>query len=416
MKVLITDADQRGSLVILRALSQNNVEAHVAGHQKKSISFYSRYSRKRHLYRDPFKDEQGFVRDIKHIVLEIGAGLIIPTTDRTLIPLSRHRDVFEGLSLLAIPSDDSLWQTLKKELTLALAESLHVPFPRSYVARRIEDLKGFARHRFRYPVVVKPSQSKIWKHGRGWETSVRYAHRAEDLEEVVSRTIPLCPVILQEYTCGVGVGIEMLRWDGEIVAAFQHRRIREYPLTGGASTLRESEALDPVLHDYAARLMDALSWNGVAMVEFKHDPESRKAYLMEINGRFWGSLALAIASEVNFPWLLVQLYQGIKPQTVRTYKYGLRCRHLETDLLWLKDFVRNPAAQYTYGSLQEGLKNFFRMYQNGLDRFDIQNLKDPRPGIVSLARLIVRETNSAIVSMFWGKPSGDRPSFKQGNQ
>ena len=44
---------------------------------------------------------------------------------------------------------------------------------------------------------------------------------------------------------------------------------------------------------------------GVAMVEYRYDPASRRYVFMEINGRFWGSLQLAIDAGVDFPALLV---------------------------------------------------------------------------------------------------------------
>ena len=36
------------------------------------------------------------------------------------------------------------------------------------------------------------------------------------------------------------------------------------------------------------------------MVEYRHDPSTGRCCLMEINGRFWGSLQLAIDAGVDF--------------------------------------------------------------------------------------------------------------------
>ena len=40
------------------------------------------------------------------------------------------------------------------------------------------------------------------------------------------------------------------------------------------------------------------------MVEFKLDARDGVAKLMEINGRFWGSLQLAVDAGVDFPAIL----------------------------------------------------------------------------------------------------------------
>ena len=59
------------------------------------------------------------------------------------------------------------------------------------------------------------------------------------MEQFVGR----CAVLLQEYGPGEAHGVELLLVDGRPLAAFQHRRIHEVPLTGGASSLRESVPL-----------------------------------------------------------------------------------------------------------------------------------------------------------------------------
>ena len=51
-------------------------------------------------------------------------------------------------------------------------------------------------------------------------------------------------------------------------------------------------------------LLDRLEWQGVAMVECKRDLDRGGWRAMEINGRFWGSLQLAVDAGVDFPRLL----------------------------------------------------------------------------------------------------------------
>ena len=67
------------------------------------------------------------------------------------------------------------------------------------------------------------------------------------------------------------------------------------------SVYRESVAADPDLVRRSRALLDAFGWCGVAMVEYKLDERTGTPYLMEVNGRFWGSLQLAIDAGVDFP-------------------------------------------------------------------------------------------------------------------
>ena len=89
---------------------------------------------------------------------------------------------------------------------------------------------------------------------------------------------------------------------GEPLLLFQHRRIREYPISGGVSTCCESMPLDPKLRDWSVALLKAMNWDGVAMVEFRYDEASGRAVLLEVNGRFWGSLPLAVHAGCDFPY------------------------------------------------------------------------------------------------------------------
>ena len=62
-----------------------------------------------------------------------------------------------------------------------------------------------------------------------------------------------------------------------------------------------SEETDPVLAEASYKLLRALEWEGVAMVEFRRNPVDGKAALMEINGRYWGTTSLPLQAGVEFP-------------------------------------------------------------------------------------------------------------------
>ena len=87
------------------------------------------------------------------------------------------------------------------------------------------------------------------------------------------------------------------------------------------------------------KLFKGLRWNGVAMVEFKIDKRDNLPKLMEINPRFWGSLALPIYAGVDYPYLLFQLARGEKVKKVEQYKVGVKARWLLLgDLLWFSEW------------------------------------------------------------------------------
>jgi len=108
-------------------------------------------------------------------------------------------------------------------------------------------------------------------------------------------------------------------------------------------------APDPVLLAHARRLLDAVNWHGVAMVEFRHDRDNDVPYLMEVNTRFWGSLQLAIDAGVDFPWLLYQIACDAPVDAMQDYRPGVRLR-------WLLGDVDNLYLNLRRGDIGAGAK------------------------------------------------------------
>ena len=97
--------------------------------------------------------------------------------------------------------------------------------------------------------------------------------------------------------------------------------------------------IDPVLGNLAVTLLREIEWQGIAMVEYRHNPADNRFALMEINGRYWGSLFLAARSGIDFPYYEWQLAHGEQPDVPKTYASGTRARWLVGDILRLHDIL-----------------------------------------------------------------------------
>lgn len=175
--------------------------------------------------------------------------------------------------------------------------------------------------------------------------------------------------MIQEFIPqGGAYGVSMLFNHGEPRAIFTHKRLREYPNSGGPSTLRESISF-PEVEGYATTLLKALDWHGVAMVEFRVDPRDGRPKLMEINPRFWGSLPLAIYSGVDFPYLLYKMAIDGDVEPVFEYKTGVKVRWLlPGDILWFLGASNKLKA----------LPAFLKFRGMG---YDVLSLSDPMPAL-----------------------------------
>ncbi len=96
--------------------------------------------------------------------------------------------------------------------------------------------------------------------------------------------------------------------------------------------MSESLPVDPRLREFAVRMLGPLGWHGVAMMEYKQDRRTGELVLMEVNGRFWGSLELAVDAGVDFPFLAFELARGIRPAAPPDYALGVKNRWILGDL------------------------------------------------------------------------------------
>jgi predicted ATP-grasp superfamily ATP-dependent carboligase len=388
-KVLVTDASERAALAVIRSLGVRNIEVVAADSRSFNAGFLSKYCRHRIIYPPPQNNKSRFVKSILHLVKREHFDLLIPITDLTMIPILEHKDEIEDYVKVAAPSYETAIKAFDKVQTIKIAEEHGVPYPRTFLPEDFDDLKRIVSD-LTYPVVIKPRMKVFWVNDRAVMLKVthqNYAYNSEDLmTKYVKITqfngfdIPHDFFLIQEFAEGEGYGVEVLMHNSELKAIFMHKRLREYPITGGASTLRVS-VRNEKLKKYAVDLLNAMDWQGVAMVEFKMDEESGDARLMEVNGRFWGSLQLAINAGVDFPYLLYKSMVEENVASCHSYRVGIMQRWLiPGDLLWL------------FASLQDSqgskLRNFMEFLSSSQIPDDIISLNDISPTFGAIAETL----------------------------
>jgi protein-tyrosine-phosphatase/predicted ATP-grasp superfamily ATP-dependent carboligase len=334
MAVLVLDGHSRAALETLQSLGRAGVQVDLAAETQDCVAMHSRYiSRK--LQQPPQQraaDFQSWLREQDRVR---NYTLIVPATETSLLGL-RQLDENDPLRRKAVlAGDEALDVALDKEKTWQLAHQLGVPTPSGILLSTLSDIGQVQQ----FPVVLKPTHSKVIVDGALQTLAVAVVKNESERQEQLRRWLPLTQVQQQEYIHGRGVGVEFLFNRGRKIWHFAHERVHEYPLTGGASSYRRS--IDPpaeMLHD-AERLLIALNWHGVAMIEFKVDAKGQH-WLMEINPRLWGSLALSIDAGVDFPMGLLQVARGEQPAPQPKYKVPYYTRDLRTDVDWLKCNIR----------------------------------------------------------------------------
>ncbi len=389
--VLVTDAGRGSAVAFIRSLGRRGWRVTAADWDPGSAGFRSRYTTDRLLYPRPAERPDVVVEAIRRTVESTGVDLVIPVTDEVGLPLADARAAFDGRTVVALPEASALAATHDKGATVALAERLGVPTPMTRIVGPGDDAVAAAGD-IGYPVVVKPVVSRaVLEDGTIGAYAVSYAFDADDLQRRLAGSMTIGTVLLQRWLPGDGIGVELLMDHGRPLAAFQHRRLREVPPTGGASALRESVELDPVLYEHAVAMLRELSWTGLAMVEFRRGKDG-VGHLMEINGRVWGSLPLAVRAGMDFPGRLAELLLDGPPppdQPVATdYRRGVRARNLRLELAWIGAVLSGRRRQRSLPWPGRGAA--VRALASLLDpriHDDLLTMSDPGPGLAQIGTI-----------------------------
>lgn len=373
-RVLVLDANQRSALAVTRSLGGHGLEVLTADAVDQPLAGASRFSSRCLRYPDPATNPTAFLATVEKMVRDFKADMLVPTTDLTTMLLVEGARL--GDTRLSCPSFTSYEALSDKGKLVELAQSLGVPVPATRLVRNAQEAAAVAGQ-LQLPLVVKPSRSRYLHAGCVYSTQVRVADSAEKLRDILTSATWLehIPGLLQEFIPGHGAGAFALGDGQDIVAWFAHRRVREKPPSGGVSVLCESVPIDPALQAIATKLLSAVGWFGPAMIEFRVSADGTP-YLMEVNGRFWGSLQLSIDSGIDFPWLLYRMMFEAPWRERHEYKTGVRLRWLLGDLDNLLIQTRTPAT-----ARGKAIGEFLRSFFDSAARQEVFRWSDPKPAL-----------------------------------
>ncbi len=321
-RVLILDGHWNKSVAATRSLARHGLRVTVGESSALAAGKFSRYPSRRFTYASPLTEPATFMDDIDREIKALDYEVLFPMELSTLILLSRRRQRFSPHVLFPFAPHQILLKAASKISTTNAARELGISVPKTSRINQATDCKELTAN-LRLPVVLKPD---IGEGGRG----LFYCHDQKELDTALtaihqSEERYLAQEVVAEEGYGLGVSI-LMDENQNVLASFTHKRLREYPVKGGPSSLRQATMHDQAERD-AVSLLKKMKWQGVAMVEFKVDRKSNKAYFLEVNPRFWGSLPLAIKAGVDFPVLLYKWAMGQsfpRPES----QIGLQMRNL----------------------------------------------------------------------------------------
>lgn len=338
--VLVLDGTPRSVVTICRALDRSGIPALCA-----SLGPVGLGLRSKSVVADLAltTDESAFFEQLTRLLSRYDVDTIFPCSDLALAMLLPHYAELKRLASLSCPAPDVVRRVLHKNETLAAAKRCSINVPATHIVRAGDTLAD-VMEAVRLPLIAKPYDA-----GRSNPFKVKYLDTVEDVATFLEGPQTASRIVLQEFFAGDGVGVSTIVAGGKPLTLFQHRRLHEYPPGGGAGVLFESEAVEPELARAAASLLAELAWEGPAMVEFRQNAATRDYVLMEVNGRFWGSLSLAVHCGVDFPLMQWQVCRGFDPEVPRQYDAGVRERWTAGELQRFADLVTSPSTRKRLG-------------------------------------------------------------------
>jgi predicted ATP-grasp superfamily ATP-dependent carboligase len=361
MRILVLDGNENQAVACVRSLSDAGHTVSVGAATAWSKAGWSRGCCGSFVYPAPQQDAEAFVaRIVQEASLEPGT-LVLPVTERSTLPLSAQRDLLSAAGArIVLPSHKSVLRAFDKQETVRLAESLGIAVPKTVFIGCREQARR-AAETLTYPVVMKPGNSEEFSAGKVRANGAPlYALDPNEFnaayEDMCRRSeagrqdacAPRCAprsVLAQEYVEGEGAGFFALLHQGDVRAEFAHRRIRDVRPTGSGSAVRVSTRAGSRMRDAALAILEALGWHGVAMVEFRIRADGEPVF-MEVNGRFWTSLALAVYAGADFPARLAEMAERGDVERTDAYRTGVRCRWLLGDFRHLIEVWRGAPAGF----------------------------------------------------------------------
>ena len=368
--VLLLGNDQHGVLAAVRALRAANYAPYLGVDKPGTYAGRSRATLGTVRMPNPDFDREGFVRTLAAAARRLRVAAILPSSDNHFLALAGREADFAGIAL-GTPSRESVDQATDKTLLTELAAAAGLRTPPTESIRGGEAVNGVG-----YPAIVKPLRSRV-QNPDGTMTAYSAHYVSDGQIEQALDSLGGGEGLVQPYIPGVLVGVAGVSWGGELVCALHQASVRIWPMPVGGSAYAETIAPNAELEQGVGRLLRRIGWSGLFQVQFIRDSRGDH-FLIDLNPRIYGTLALATAAGLNLPQIWVDLLLGRRPK-VGGYRIGVGFRQEEKDARALARLL------LTDGERQSALRGLLPRRGTAHAIF---SLRDPMPLLTSMAKLI----------------------------
>lgn len=286
----------------------------------------------------PEIDAEATVVELAELASELKPLALLPLDDTAVWLASRSE-----YPAVAGPTGALSDLALDKSLQLAVATGSGFRVPPT----RMISSEADGRLIEQFPIVLKPAHAVLERgghllRGRSWICADR-----EELEQALSAWSETAPLLAQPFIRGTGEGVFGIACQDNVRMLSAHRRLRMMNPHGSGSSACVPAPVEPELAAATLRFVEQTGWNGIFMLELLRDVDGH-VWFVELNGRTWGSTALARRLGYEYPAWAVELTLNpgfVPPSDLITPMRDIVCRHLGRELLHVLFVLRGPRSR-----------------------------------------------------------------------
>lgn len=285
--------------------------------------------------------EENFYTSVTELKAFASSGsfdLVLPLDD---IALSVCQNTINGkrkpLYINCNPYQVRLSLDKREQIFAATKSNFNVPKTRTI--NTIQDLLSL----YDYPLIIKPTNAFDISESKAIKGPFAVCSTRSDLKNFAKMWNERCALLSQPWIAGVGEGVFGIASYGKTFRLSAHKRVRMMnPAGSGSSACVAIEPTKDII-EQTNTLISSTNWHGMFMIELLRD-SSNKLWFMEINGRPWGSMALARRMGCEYPaWAANQMLtpDWRPPQDTRQFK-PILCRNLGREIIHLISVAKGP--------------------------------------------------------------------------
>ncbi len=370
MRALIVEqGGSRGAVAAVRALARAGWFVGVGAPGAKGLAAASRACRRVHDVSAAHEDADAFLRGVNAAVAAGGYEIVFGAGEAEVVALSVGRD--DVAAVVPYAAHDTVRRALDKAELEETALRVGFELPPLLEPTTLEDPSA--------PFIVKARRHAAPETPGApprVDTNVVFGadaarERIRQIEELgtEARVQGFVPGRLMAYTA-------VTDRDSEVVADCMQIASEIWPPFAGASCRAVTIEVNEDVATRAARLFRELGWFGLAELQFVVAGDGSMR-LIDLNGRFYGSLGLAVAAGANLPasWAALATGRGAERSRGRP---GVRYQWLEGDL-------RRALVEKKGGVLADVTRT---IAASAGSRHSLWSARDPAPAALRLRQLI----------------------------